>query len=134
MPAGWAGILLLQAFMQNGEFARSAQRFIQMLRPQDAGTAAQTAMTRLKPPPPAVGLNPMRLTNFPASLGRLGALEVRLAQQREARPKTALSRVLQGWHGHRRRHDDAGAPRQGCVRQDLRPPKSSMVCVYVALP
>jgi len=24
MPAGWAGILLLQAFMQNGEFARSA--------------------------------------------------------------------------------------------------------------
>ena len=31
--------------MQNGEFARSTQRLIQMLRPDNVGTAAQTAMT-----------------------------------------------------------------------------------------
>src|SRR6266446_4584868 len=63
--------------MQNGEFA---QRFIQMLRPENVGNAAQTAITWLKPPPALIGIKPLRLANFPASLGRLGALEVRLAQ------------------------------------------------------
>src|SRR5258708_35985763 len=62
--------------MQNGEFA---QRFIQMLRPENVGNAAQTAITWLKPPPALIGIKPLRLANFPASLGRLGALEVRLA-------------------------------------------------------
>jgi putative hemolysin len=63
--------------MQNGEFA---QRFIQMLRPENVGNAAQTAITWLKSPPALIGIKPLRLANFPASLGRLGALEVRLAQ------------------------------------------------------
>src|SRR6202048_2878389 len=65
--------------MQNGEFA---QRFIQMLRPENVGNAAQTAITWLKPPPPVIGIKPLCLANFPATLGRLGALEVRLAQQK----------------------------------------------------
>ena len=63
--------------MHNGEFA---QRFIQMLRPENVGNAAQTAITWLKPPPAPIGFKPLRLANFPATLGRLGALEVRLAQ------------------------------------------------------
>jgi|SRR5450432_1283446 hypothetical protein len=67
--------------MQNGEFA---QRFIQMLRPENVGNAAQTAITWLKPPPAPVAIKPLRFANFPVTLGRLGA------------------------------------PRQGCVRQDLR--------------
>src|SRR5229473_1217255 len=65
--------------MQNGEFA---QRFIQMLRPENVGNAAQTAITWLKPPPAPIGSKPLRLANFPATLGRLGALEVRLAQEK----------------------------------------------------
>ncbi|MEA2917657.1 MAG: L-ornithine Nalpha-acyltransferase [Bradyrhizobium sp.] len=68
--------------MQNGEFARSTQRLIEMLRPENVGTAAQTAMTWLKPQPSASGaVRPIRLPQFPATLGRLGALEVRLAQE-----------------------------------------------------
>ena len=63
--------------MQNGEFA---QRFIQMLRPENVGNAAQTAITWLKLPPAPIGIKPIRLANFPATLGRLGALEVRLAR------------------------------------------------------
>jgi L-ornithine Nalpha-acyltransferase len=63
--------------MQTGEFA---QRFIQMLRPENVGNAAQTAITWLKLPPAPIGIKPLRLANFPATLGRLGALEVRLAQ------------------------------------------------------
>src|SRR5229473_3193704 len=65
--------------MQNGEFA---QRFIQMLRPENVGNAAQTAITWLKPPPAPIGIKPLRFANFPATLGRLGALEVRLAQEK----------------------------------------------------
>jgi putative hemolysin len=98
--------------MQNGEFARSTQRLIKMLRPQNVGTAAQTAMTWFKPLPPSPGAfsseslprtrsgvetgsrqenaankkpgiaTPIRFPNFPATLGRLGALEVRLAQEK----------------------------------------------------
>jgi len=67
--------------MQNGELARSTQRLIQLLRPEKVGTAAQTAITWLKPPPAPLGIKPIRsLSNFPTTLGRLGALEVRLAQ------------------------------------------------------
>ena len=36
--------------MQGDELARSTQRLIQMLRPEAVGTAAQTAITWLKPP------------------------------------------------------------------------------------
>src|ERR1700730_3231547 len=70
--------------MQNGEFARSTQRLIQMLRPENVGTAAQTAMTWFKPQPsPPSSMNPIQcFPNFPATLGRLGALEVRLAPQK----------------------------------------------------
>jgi putative hemolysin len=67
--------------MQNGEFARSTQRLIQMLRPENVGSAAQTAMTWFKPlPSPSDIIKPIHLPNFPATLGRLGALEVRLAE------------------------------------------------------
>jgi L-ornithine Nalpha-acyltransferase len=66
--------------MQNGELARSTQRLIQMLRPENVGTAAQTAITWLKPPPSRAGIRPIRsFPDAPATLGRLGALEVRLA-------------------------------------------------------
>jgi putative hemolysin len=54
--------------MQNGELARSTQRLIRLLRPENVGIAAQAAITRFKPPP--------------STLGRLGALEVRLAQEK----------------------------------------------------
>jgi putative hemolysin len=71
--------------MQNGEFARSTQRLIQMLRPENVGTAAQTAMTWLKPLPTSSGIiKPIRkFPNYPATLGRLGALEARLALQKQ---------------------------------------------------
>ena len=67
--------------MQNGEFARSTQRLIQMLRPENVGTAAQTAITWFKPQPSPSGvIEPIRhFPNLPATLGRLGPLEVRLA-------------------------------------------------------
>jgi putative hemolysin len=66
--------------MQNGELARSTQRLIQMLRPENVGTAAQTAMTWFKPSPVPPGARPTRsFPDFPVTLGRLGALEVRLA-------------------------------------------------------
>src|SRR5882724_9815622 len=70
--------------MQNGELARSTQRLIQMLRPEKVGTAAQTAMTWFKPLPISSGvITPIRrFPSFPATLGRLGALEVRLAHQK----------------------------------------------------
>jgi putative hemolysin len=70
--------------MQGDQLARSTQRLIQMLRPEKVGTAAQTAMTWFKPQPlPPSTINPTRrFPDFPATLGRLGALEVRLAQQK----------------------------------------------------
>src|SRR5258708_13290422 len=71
--------------MQNGEFARSTQRLIQMLRPETVGAAAQTAITWLKPlPAPSGIIKPIgKSPNYPATLGRLGALEVRLALQKQ---------------------------------------------------
>ena len=61
--------------MQNGELARSTQRLIQMLRPENVGTAAQTAMTWFKPQAsPSGPLRPIRLPGPPATLGRLGIL------------------------------------------------------------
>ncbi|MDO9562206.1 MAG: GNAT family N-acetyltransferase [Bradyrhizobium sp.] len=54
--------------MQNGELARSTQRLIRLLRPETIGATAQAAVTWFKP--------------LPVTLGRLGALEVRLAQEK----------------------------------------------------
>src|SRR6202521_3649357 len=69
--------------MQNGEFARSTQRLIAMLRPENVGTAAQTAMTWLKPQPSPSGVSkPIRFPNLPITLGRSGALEGRLAERK----------------------------------------------------
>ena len=53
------------------ELARSTQRLMQLLRPDNAGT---TALGVIKPV--------RRLPSFPATLGRLGTLEVRLAQEK----------------------------------------------------
>ena len=67
--------------MENGELARSTQRLIQMLRPENVGTAAQAAITWFKPQLPASGVvKPIRLPGPPRTLGRLGPLEVRLAE------------------------------------------------------
>ena len=69
--------------MQNGELARSTQRLIEMLRPEKVGTAAQTAMTSFKPLPVSSDVvKPIRFPVFPAALGRIGSLEVRLAQEK----------------------------------------------------
>src|SRR6266852_345705 len=69
--------------MQNGELARSTQRLIEMLRPEKVGTAAQTAMTWFKPLPiSSTVVKPIRFPEFPATLGRIGSLEVRLAQKK----------------------------------------------------
>src|SRR5712672_2866778 len=69
--------------MQNGELARSTQRLIAMLRPEKVGTAAQTAMTWFKPLPISSSVvKPIRFAEFPATLGRIGSLEVRLAQEK----------------------------------------------------
>src|SRR5260370_20176428 len=62
---------------------RSSQRWIELLRRENAGPAAQTARTWFTPLLPSPGIaKPIRFPNFPATLGRLGALEVRLAQQK----------------------------------------------------
>src|SRR5260221_2759216 len=67
--------------MQNGELARSTQRLIEMLRPEKVGTAAQTAMTWFKPLPiSSTVVKPIRFPEIPATLWRIGALEVRLSQ------------------------------------------------------
>src|ERR1700688_4148694 len=67
--------------MQNGELARSTQRLIQMLRPENVGTAAQTAITWFKPQLPASGVvKPIRLPGPSRTLGGLGPLEARLAE------------------------------------------------------
>jgi putative hemolysin len=66
--------------MQGNELARPKQGFMQMLRPQNMGAAAHTAITWFKPP-----LHIETVDGFPAppaTLGRLGPLEVRLAQDK----------------------------------------------------
>ena len=92
--------------MQNGELARSTQRLIEMLRPEKVGTAAQTAMTWFKPLPVSSDVvKPIRFPEFPATLGRIGSLEVRLAQCRSRRSTLATSSILVAM-----RHDIARRP------------------------
>ena len=99
--------------MQNGESARSTQRLMAgMLRPENRRLAtAQAAITWSAAAASGADAGPAR----PAR-GAAGAGEAR----RQARAKAALPRVLPGRHRDRRRRHPAGAPRQGCVRQDLR--------------
>jgi len=67
--------------MPAGQPARSTARLIQMLRPAAVGTATQTAISWLTPQPAsAVWHFPPAASPLP--LGRLGALEVRLAQDK----------------------------------------------------
>src|ERR1700694_2856705 len=69
--------------IQVDQLARSTQRLIAMLRPENVGTAAQTAITWFKPLPISSDvIKPIRFPGFPATLGRIGALEVRLAQEK----------------------------------------------------
>ena len=70
--------------MHGDKLARSKAGFLQILRPQMVGAAAHSAASWLKPPlkfPQAVGsADEIRLST--ATLGRLGPLEVRLAQEK----------------------------------------------------
>lgn len=69
--------------MHGDQLARSTQRLIQMLRPENVGNVAQTAMTWFKPQLAPALIHPIHdFGASPATLGRLGALEVRLAQQK----------------------------------------------------
>ena len=65
------------------------------------------------------------------SLGRMGALEVRLRRNApgdQARAEAALQGVLPGRHRDRRRGHHAGAARQGYLRQDLRSSAGDRPC------
>ena len=70
--------------MHGDRLARTKPGLLQNLRPATVGAAAQSAITWFRPPlklPPAIGAG----NGFPVSpltLGRLGALEVRLAQEK----------------------------------------------------
>jgi putative hemolysin len=70
--------------MHGDKPARTKPGFLQNLRPEMVGAAAHSAITWFKPPlklPPAIGAG----SDFPVSpvtLGRLGSLEVRLAQEK----------------------------------------------------
>jgi putative hemolysin len=67
--------------MQGDQLARSTQRLMQMLRPENVGTAAQTAMTWFNPLPISTHIKPIQhFRSFPSTLGRLGPLEVLLAE------------------------------------------------------
>lgn len=69
--------------MQTDHLARS-KNFIRLLRPENAGLAAQTAITWFKPALKFAGEHaPLaRATQTPLTLGKLGSLEVRLAQKK----------------------------------------------------
>src|SRR5207244_2718370 len=64
--------------MQGDKLAQSKAGFLQKLRPEMVGAAAHTAITWLKPP--QIIRPPHDFPVPPVTLGRLGALEVRLAQ------------------------------------------------------
>jgi putative hemolysin len=70
--------------MQRNHPARSTQRLIKMFKPETAGAMAATAITWLKAPPylpqPRPSLRPFPAA--PATLGRMGTLEARLATEK----------------------------------------------------
>jgi putative hemolysin len=70
--------------MHTEHFARS-KKFIKLLRPELAGAAAQTAITWFKPALKIAdhGKPILQPVATPATLGRLGALEVRLAERKK---------------------------------------------------
>jgi putative hemolysin len=65
--------------MRGDEITSTKSGFLQMLRPQNVGIAAHHAITYFKPP---LTLFPGGIALPPASLGRMGPLEVRLAQDK----------------------------------------------------
>jgi putative hemolysin len=65
--------------MRGDQITPSKLGFLQMLRPQNVGIAAQNAITYFKPPH-SLQFNGIVLP--PPSLGRMGALEVRLARDK----------------------------------------------------
>ncbi|NVN85919.1 MAG: GNAT family N-acetyltransferase [Rhodopseudomonas sp.] len=70
--------------MQPEDLARSTQRFMKLLRPENAGAVAQSAITWFKPAPKLMvrGKRVARFPLRPATLGKIGSLEVRLAQKK----------------------------------------------------
>src|SRR4051812_39331696 len=70
--------------MHGDKLARSKAGFLQILRPELVGAAAHSAVTWLKPPLkfPQALRRADGITIAPATLGRLGTLEVRLAQEK----------------------------------------------------
>lgn len=70
--------------MQGDQRARTTQRLMQMLRPEQAGIAARAAGTWLKSslPAPYIPVNLRGVAHSTPTLGRLGSLEVRLAQDK----------------------------------------------------
>ena len=65
--------------MHGNESLRPKHGFMQMLRPQNMGAAAHSAITWFKPP---LDISPIRFPDAPVSLGRMGPLEVRLASDK----------------------------------------------------
>jgi putative hemolysin len=68
--------------MQDHDLVQSKPGLLQMLRPQIVETAAQTAITWLNPKLSTSGSATPKFRASPATLGRLGSLEVRLAQEK----------------------------------------------------
>lgn len=68
--------------MQDHDLVRLKPGLLQMLRPQIVETAAQTAITWLNPKPVARANIARNFPVSPATLGRLGSLEVRLATEK----------------------------------------------------
>ena len=94
-------------------------------RSADGDHLVQAAAPRIRchqADPPARSVQDARLARAARSAARRGQA------RGEARAEAALSRVLQGRHRDRRRRHPAGAPRQGCVRQDLRPSAGDRPC------
>jgi len=69
--------------MHNRQQAPSKPRLLQMLRPETVGIAAQSAITWLKPQQKFFQIpTALDQPSSPVTLGRLGSLEVRLAQDK----------------------------------------------------
>ena len=66
--------------MHGNQLTRPKQGFMQMLRPQNMGAAAHNAITWFKPPQDIAST--IRFPHPPATLGRMGPLEVRLASDK----------------------------------------------------